>query len=122
MHHLLSRGKTGGCRCPHHFGLAVLVILLGLAFLLQAAGVLTATTVGYIWPSLIILAGVYKLLVGICSCCRGSGMSHGASGGKCEGECTGECGEEDKEEGCCSDDMKGSCCDDEETHSHETKK
>ncbi|MEK7539976.1 MAG: DUF5668 domain-containing protein [Patescibacteria group bacterium] len=95
-----SSSQGMGCHCPHHHALPVLVILFGLTFLLQAFGLLTDTLVGYIWPCIVIAAGLYKLISGVCSCCGGKSAA-------CGGSCSTE----------------GSCCKEEgEAHSHEVKK
>lgn len=116
---------NSGCRCPHHIGFGVLIILFGLTFLLQAVGVFSDTVVSYIWPSILIAGGLFKVISGLCSCCMSKmgGSCGGACGGSCAGDCGGSCSTEGADEGCCSDDMKGSCCEEEEeAHSHEEKK
>jgi hypothetical protein len=57
------------CSCGHHKVLPIIVILLGLAFLLGALNVLTATVVNMIWPILLIIGGVVKMSESRCSCC-----------------------------------------------------
>ena len=54
-----------GCGCGHHRVGAIAVILIGVAFLLEALGVLTANATGIIWPILLIIAAAGKL----CKCC-----------------------------------------------------
>jgi len=61
--------KAGVCKCPHHKVLPLLVVLLGLAFFLEALGVLTSGFVGLVWPILVVLAGLMKLTAGNCKCC-----------------------------------------------------
>lgn len=53
------------CSCKHHKVVPILVILFGLAFLLEAFGALSMTVVNIVWPILVIIAGVAKL----CKCC-----------------------------------------------------
>lgn len=122
MHSCTPKGSS--CQCPHHFGISVLVILFGITFLLQATGVLSPSVVAYIWPSLVIVGGLYKLVMGMCSCC--GKKEDEACGESCEDSRGGACGGEkcSTEEACCTDDMKGSCCEEEkeEAHSHEEKK
>lgn len=105
MHHLLSSSsKSTGCECPHHIGLAVVVILFGLTFLLQALGVFSPTAVGYIWPSIVILGGVFKLVTGMCACCSGKAR---ACGGTCGGSCGEGSGDQcSTEEACCAEDKE----------------
>ena len=63
----MSGGKT--CRCPHHKVVPVLVILFALSFLLDDFKVLPPGVVNIIWPVLVGLAGVMKLMEGNCRCC-----------------------------------------------------
>lgn len=62
----------GRCTCFHHKLVPILIILLGLAFLLENLNVLTAGFVGLAWPVLLILVGVVKIFGHGCKCC-----SHG---------------------------------------------
>ncbi len=61
------------CRCQHHmtmhttFGLLVLVF--GITGLLKAMGTVSAETFGWVWPILVIVAGLGKLSTGMCKCC-----------------------------------------------------
>lgn len=57
------------CNCPHHKVVPGLVALIGLAFLLQALNVLSASFVALAWPILLILIGVKKMCSGMCKCC-----------------------------------------------------
>jgi hypothetical protein len=59
---------AAACRCGHHKVVPVLVILIGIAFLLGALGVLTAGFVGLAWPIGLILIGAVKLGSGGCKC------------------------------------------------------
>ena len=54
-----------GCRCAHHTVGAVAIILIGVAFLLEALNVLTVSATSIIWPILLIIAAAGKL----CKCC-----------------------------------------------------
>lgn len=80
------------CRCPHHFVIGALIFLLGLIFLLQAIGMLSALFVSYSWPILVMVAGLHKLIEGMCSCCGGKkmhmekGMEMGVGKACCKGE------------------------------------
>jgi len=58
------------CKCPHHKAMPILVILFGLTFLLGAWGTLSQETVNFVWPVLVILAGVVKMTKGMCKCCQ----------------------------------------------------
>ena len=64
----MDNSQMGGAghRCGHGKMMPWLVILVGLAFLLEALNVLTASFVGIVWPILVIIAGVMKL--GGCKC------------------------------------------------------
>ncbi len=57
------------CKCPHHKIIPLAILLIGLAFLLQAFGVLSMMTVAIIWPILLIIIGLMKLTRGMCKCC-----------------------------------------------------
>lgn len=65
----MSSGNGMVCRCPHHKMVPLLVVLFGLAFLLEALGTLSASFVNIAWPVLVILAGGMKLMKGMCKCC-----------------------------------------------------
>ncbi len=58
-----------GCKCPHHVVVPVLITLIGVAFLLQALGVLSAYANSIIWPILLILIGLQKAFGSLCKCC-----------------------------------------------------
>jgi hypothetical protein len=64
------------CGCPHHKVVPLCIILIGLAFLLQALGTLTASFVAMAWPVLLIVIGVMKMTKGMCKCCGGMGHQH----------------------------------------------
>ena len=57
------------CSCGHHKVVPIAVLLVGVAFLLEALGVLTADAVGIIWPILVIVGGGMMLMRGKCKCC-----------------------------------------------------
>jgi len=67
-------GHCGGCKCPHHKVVPGLIVLIGLAFLLQALNVVSAGFVGVVWPCLLILVGLQKMFSGMCRCCGMSKM------------------------------------------------
>lgn len=66
---LLHMMEGGMCSCPHHKVTPLLIVLIGVAFLLQALNVLDAATVGMIWPIGLILIGLMKMSGGMCGCC-----------------------------------------------------
>ena len=57
------------CGCMHHKMVPLMITLIGVAFLLQALNVLTASTVATVWPILLIVAGGTKMFSGSCKCC-----------------------------------------------------
>ena len=65
--HANMDGKV--CHCPHHNGLAWIVILFGVLFLLADLGLLSWMAVGWIWPILVILAGWVMIMKKGCKCC-----------------------------------------------------
>ena len=62
-------GMCGMCKCPHHKIFPLCVTLIGLAFLLQALGLMAASTVAVAWPVLLIIIGLMKMSSGMCKCC-----------------------------------------------------
>lgn len=58
-----------GCKCPHHKVVPGLVVLFGLAFLLEALGYMTMQTLKIVWPALVVLAGFTKWGSSRCKCC-----------------------------------------------------
>lgn len=63
-------GMCGGvCKCPHHKMVPGLIVLFGLVFLLGTFEVLTSYAVSIIWPILVILGGLMKMMEGKCKCC-----------------------------------------------------
>lgn len=57
------------CNCPHHKAIPVFVILIALAFLLQAWDLLSESAVSIIWPILVAAIGFTKLGQSRCTCC-----------------------------------------------------
>ncbi len=57
------------CKCPHHKTMPLLVVLFGLVFLLQALDVLGSGIVMIVWPIIVMLAGLMKLMESKCTCC-----------------------------------------------------
>lgn len=64
----MCSGK-GCCPCPHHKIISVLITLFGLLFLLGAMEIFSETTVGFVWPVLVIIAGLFKMTSNKCKCC-----------------------------------------------------
>lgn len=62
-------GGKMACKCPHHMMIPGLVVLFGLLFLLEALGVVAMSLVEVVWPVLVILAGLQKMMEGKCKCC-----------------------------------------------------
>jgi len=60
----------GGCRCMHHKVPALMVTLFGLLFLGKALNWVTAETVNWAWPVLVLIVGLTKLCRGMCKCCK----------------------------------------------------
>lgn len=60
---------SSGCSCPHHKMVPLFIFLIGLAFLLGNLEVVSAKTVGLVWPILLGLIGLQKLFGGKCKCC-----------------------------------------------------
>lgn len=53
------------CKCGHHWVGPIAVILIGVAFLLEAFGVWGSSVTAIVWPILLIIAAAGKL----CRCC-----------------------------------------------------
>lgn len=68
-----------GCKCPHHKATASLLLLIALAFLLKALGVLSSDFVDMAWPILLGLIALKKMSKGMCKCCN--------TGGVCNRDC-----------------------------------
>lgn len=47
-----------------------MIVLIGLAFLLSALGILGSMTVAFLWPVFLIIAGLAKLGGRNCACCK----------------------------------------------------
>ncbi len=75
---MVAKGKMSGgvCSCPCHkgkkWGKGLFLVLLGLIFLLNGMGRLSDTATAFLWPLLVLLAGVGLLLKGSCKCCSDS--------------------------------------------------
>jgi hypothetical protein len=65
----MTTGKNV-CRCGHHNAFPVLIVLFGLSFLLEAMGVMSSMTLGYVWPILVIIGGFAKMGGHMCKCCN----------------------------------------------------
>lgn len=57
------------CNCFHHKLVPIFIVLLGVLFLLGAMDVIAAHTVSVVWPVIVILAGLQKLMGHNCKCC-----------------------------------------------------
>jgi len=53
----------------HHKIVPLCLVLIGVFFFLQALGMVSAMTVAYVWPLLLILIGLQKMCKGKCGCC-----------------------------------------------------
>ena len=71
-------GKTcegahcGGCKkccCPHHRVISIVAILIALDFLLVAFKVYSIDTAQIIWPIIVIVAVIFKMITRRCKCC-----------------------------------------------------
>lgn len=66
----MNENMTGGaCRCPHHSMIPLAVVAFGAVFLLGTMNVLTTAAVNILWPIIVIIAGLTKLMGKRCSCC-----------------------------------------------------
>ena len=68
MQENLSGGK-GSCSCFHHQVISCLVIVFGLVFLAPQIGWLSSNAVNWLWPVIVILAGLHSLVSNKCKCC-----------------------------------------------------
>lgn len=57
------------CKCPHHNVWSWLVVLFGVVFLGQAFGWWDASVVSYVWPIIVIVAGLVGVFGKNCKCC-----------------------------------------------------
>jgi len=62
-------GNKNICAHDHHSIIPVLVILFATSFLLQYQGVLAPHSVEIIWPILVGIGGMVKLVEDKCKCC-----------------------------------------------------
>ncbi len=69
MDNMQMGGEMKVCKCPHHKMMPILLIVAGLVFLAGNMGWLSAYWVGIIWPLLLIIAGIKKLVMRMCKCC-----------------------------------------------------
>ncbi|MBI2041591.1 MAG: hypothetical protein HYT20_01045 [Candidatus Nealsonbacteria bacterium] len=56
------------CKCAHHKVMPMLIVLLGLTFLFKELGTLSVGAANVIWPSIVIVMGLKKMM-GHCKCC-----------------------------------------------------
>lgn len=49
--------------------IGILIVMMGLLFFLQALGLITTYAVSVIWPVLLILIGIKKVMKGVCMGC-----------------------------------------------------
>ena len=61
-------GAERTCKCPHHKIVPLLVVILGIVFLLGAMDVLSPEVVGIVWPIVLIVGGLMKMMSGSCKC------------------------------------------------------
>jgi len=61
----MENGKV--CQCTHHKIIPACIALIGLVFLLGQMNILTVGAVNIIWPLLLVVIGVKKMMK--CSCC-----------------------------------------------------
>ena len=69
-------GGMNMCKCPHHNMIPILVFVFGLLFFLNAINVVTTGALGTLWPIVVMLAGLMKMMGGKCKCCS-MGMKSG---------------------------------------------
>ena len=63
----MEQGRKCGCMCHKLKGL--MIVAIGIVFLLGGLDVLAPHTVNVIWPIIVILYGVKKMISGMCGCC-----------------------------------------------------
>ncbi len=61
--------STNVCKCTHHRTVPILVMLIGVAFLLNAVGIMDSYTLSIMWPILVIIASITKVCEHKCACC-----------------------------------------------------
>lgn len=65
----IHMGKDGkACTCMHHHMLALLVTLFGVVFLFGDLGWIPGQMVNVIWPLILVIGGIGKMLEGRCKC------------------------------------------------------
>ena len=71
MDNMQNMGQGGKmvCKCNHHHVVPVAIILIGVAALLGSLNILSMWAVSIIWPVLLIVIGVMKLMGRKCKCC-----------------------------------------------------
>ena len=59
------------CKCHHHKAMPVLVIVFGLLFVAGNMTWVSWEFVNMVWPILVVIAGIKKLVMGMgmCKCC-----------------------------------------------------
>ena len=57
------------CNCPHHKFMPILVVAFGVVFLLGYLDVFSMGTVNIIWPIIVIVGGLTRLMESKCKCC-----------------------------------------------------
>jgi hypothetical protein len=62
-------GKDKVCGCPHHKMVPFFIILIGVTFLMRYFGAMSQMMVDLVWPILLILIGLQKMMSGVCRCC-----------------------------------------------------
>ncbi len=65
-------GSCGGksCGCIHHKMVPLMITLIGLVFLAKAMMWVSVATADWVWPILLIIAGLTKMYGSKCKCCR----------------------------------------------------
>lgn len=57
------------CSCMHHQMVPAGIVIIGLSFLLLALGVISAGMNDVVWPIVLILIGLMKMMGHKCKCC-----------------------------------------------------
>ncbi len=65
----MQPGEDKKCCCPCHMAGGILIVLIGLAFLLNAFDVIGQRVLSITWPILLMLYGAKKACKGKCKCC-----------------------------------------------------
>lgn len=65
----MENNTQSNCKCVCHKAVPVLIVLLGLTFLLKELGVLSAGMTNIVWPVIVIVVGLKKLMGKSCKCC-----------------------------------------------------